>query len=611
MPYIGKEPIVGNYVLLDSIVTSATDTYAMLKNGVAYRPESARNMIVSLNGITQAPETAYSVSGSNLIFSQVLSASDVIDYVLVLGDVLDIGVPSDNSVGESQLQYPLTNFSSTGIDDNATSTAITIDSSQNVGIGTASPQYLGHFVNGDVAIVSTDITNSAEKQSLLFGGASGEAGGLAAITGYRGATALFGELLFKTANGGAPTERMRINSTGNVGIGTSNPSSKLEVSGAAPVLELTDTSSTASYGWQPTSNDLRLFDFAASQERLRIDSSGNVGIGTSSPFSALDVEGTITTSVAADVRRGQIRTAGGGMFVGEGGITELVFYSNNAERARIDSSGNVRTPWTNTGTTSIGVDRRVSNLFSTNSHELVINGADGITGAQAMGGGSVRIRGGDGVGQAAGAAGDVIIQAGDIGSSGAASCTGGAIIFETSLTTTATERARIDNAGNLLVGKTSSNILTDGVEINNGVVTSTQAGSFNYWTSYNTGASAYRFYVTAAGTIFATSTSISAISDASLKENVRDLDKGLDTVLALKPRRFDWKNGDGDDIMGFIAQEVEEVLPELVHDYMYNEDETKKSLKMGDMIPSMVKAIQEQQVMIESLKAEVEALKNA
>jgi hypothetical protein len=82
-------------------------------------------------------------------------------------------------------------------------------------------------------------------------------------------------------------------------------------------------------------------------------------------------------------------------------------------------------------------------------------------------------------------------------------------------------------------------------------------------------------------------------------------------VLALKPRRFDWKNGDGDDIMGFIAQEVEEVLPELVHDYMYNEDETKKSLKMGDMIPSMVKAIQEQQVMIESLKAEVEALKNA
>lgn len=113
------------------------------------------------------------------------------------------------------------------------------------------------------------------------------------------------------------------------------------------------------------------------------------------------------------------------------------------------------------------------------------------------------------------------------------------------------------------------------------------------------------------GTIFATSTSISAISDASLKDNVRDLDKGLDTIMALQPRRFDWKNGDGTDVMGFIAQEVEEVMPELVADYQYSYEDTKKSLKMGDMIPAMVKAMQEQQAMIEALKAEVEALKNA
>ena len=128
------------------------------------------------------------------------------------------------------------------------------------------------------------------------------------------------------------------------------------------------------------------------------------------------------------------------------------------------------------------------------------------------------------------------------------------------------------------------------------------------YTLYDTGAAAYRFYVTYNGNIFATSTSITAISDATLKENVRDLDKGLDTILALQPRRFDWINGDGDDIMGFIAQEVEEVMPELVHDYEYSEGVTKKGLKMGDMVPSLVKAIQEQQAMIETLQAQVAEL---
>ena len=96
-----------------------------------------------------------------------------------------------------------------------------------------------------------------------------------------------------------------------------------------------------------------------------------------------------------------------------------------------------------------------------------------------------------------------------------------------------------------------------------------------------------------------------------LKENIRDLDKGLDTVLALQPRRYDWKNGDGNDIMGFVAQEVEEVMPELVHDYKYSETETKLGLKMGDMIPTLVKAIQDQQEIIDNLKSRIAQLEGA
>jgi hypothetical protein len=77
--------------------------------------------------------------------------------------------------------------------------------------------------------------------------------------------------------------------------------------------------------------------------------------------------------------------------------------------------------------------------------------------------------------------------------------------------------------------------------------------------------------------------------------------------MALRPRRFDWKNGDGENVAGFIAQEVETVLPDLVSDYNYTADETKKSLKMGDILPTLVKAVQELKAEVDSLKAQLEA----
>ena len=64
-------------------------------------------------------------------------------------------------------------------------------------------------------------------------------------------------------------------------------------------------------------------------------------------------------------------------------------------------------------------------------------------------------------------------------------------------------------------------------------------------------------------------------------------------------------------IQGFIAQEVESIFPDLVYDYQYNESEIKKSIKMGDMIPTLVKAIQEQQTIIDDLKARITELENA
>lgn len=103
MPFIGQQPITGAYSKLDSITTSATATYNLQLNGGAYYPQSANHLLVSLNGVMQAPQDSFTVSGSQITFASALTSSDSIDFIMALGDVLDIGTPSDGSVNTSQL----------------------------------------------------------------------------------------------------------------------------------------------------------------------------------------------------------------------------------------------------------------------------------------------------------------------------------------------------------------------------------------------------------------------------------------------------------------------------------------------------------------------------
>jgi hypothetical protein len=104
MSYIGKEPSVGNFVKLDAIsVVNGQASYTMQSSSVNFTPESANHMLVSLNGVIQAPIDSFTVSGSTITFASGLSTGDVIDFIMVYGNVLDIGVPSDNTVSASKL----------------------------------------------------------------------------------------------------------------------------------------------------------------------------------------------------------------------------------------------------------------------------------------------------------------------------------------------------------------------------------------------------------------------------------------------------------------------------------------------------------------------------
>ena len=104
MPYVGKQPEIGAYKKLDSITAVNGQAAYTLQSGSAnYSPASANHLIVSLNGVIQAPQDSFTVSGSTLTFASNLATGDSIDFILALGDVLNVGTPSDNTVTNDKL----------------------------------------------------------------------------------------------------------------------------------------------------------------------------------------------------------------------------------------------------------------------------------------------------------------------------------------------------------------------------------------------------------------------------------------------------------------------------------------------------------------------------
>ena len=104
MAYIGKTPTIGNFQVCDAIsVVNNQAAYTMQVGGVNVSPESANHMLVSLNGILQAPTSSFTVSGSTITFASNLVTGDVIDFIQILGNVLDLGVPSDGTVSTAKI----------------------------------------------------------------------------------------------------------------------------------------------------------------------------------------------------------------------------------------------------------------------------------------------------------------------------------------------------------------------------------------------------------------------------------------------------------------------------------------------------------------------------
>jgi len=346
-----------------------------------------------------------------------------------------------------------------------------------------------------------------------------------------------------------------------------NGVSGVDGTAASPAIEGTDSNTGIFF---PAADTIAFAE--GGTEVARFDSSGNFGIGTSSPSQKLTIfDATNATTyqmaignVAANSYNIGRNFADGLLtFYGtQSGFTGYVFGGVNGERMRIDSSGNVGI---GTSTPTQKLDVKDGRIALTEVYDV----------RWISSGGTLR------------------------GSISADS--GSNLYFGTGSSNT--ERARIDSSGQFMVNRTTS--------ASSSAIVAKSLGIDSYQ-GFNTD-NAFTFAVSGVGTIYAVSTTISAISDQRLKENIRDLDAGLAEVMALKPRLYDWKEGKGADIKnarGFIAQEFEEVFPDLIDEWRDPAPEGEEPYKSvrQDLIPVLVKAIQEQQQMIETLQAKVAAL---
>jgi Chaperone of endosialidase len=399
-----------------------------------------------------------------------------------------------------------------------------------------------------------------------------------------------------------------ININGTVGATTANTGAFTTLSasgvttvqaGTAAAPAITTSGDTNTGIFFPAADTIAFSEGGA--EAMRITSAGNVGIGTSSPLAKLHVQNQVYVkgtgggdgTIGIDINSGGSAVTTSAHAIRSGGGTgnlliletqtansngQIIFQTNGSERARITSGGEF----------GIGTTNPTS--------KLTVSGS-GATLGQFISSGSASY-----------------IEMDNSGGGGYIGTTGNNLVFLTS--TAGTERARITSGGELLVGKTSTADAVVGfqVEPSGRVLTASAASTSaeNTYIVYSTGASAYRFYVGLGGTVNATNTTISAISDQRLKENVQDLDVGLDKIMALKPRKFDWKEGKGKDIKGdrgWIAQEFEQVFPDMIDTWMDKAPEGEEPYKSvrADLIPVLVKAMQEQQAIINSLKARLDA----
>jgi len=547
--------------------------------------------------------------------------------------------------------------------------AMTLDASGRLGIGTTSP------TNGLLVINSTaanGVRFALESSGTMNGIVALGSNAISGLSTTDMALWTRGVMAFET---GASGEKMRITSGGNVGIGTTSPGSKLQVeggeiratttNGGVALYRTGDTGEVAAYNWAGSAylnlNLVGLFHtFSTSgTERMRITSGGNIlinqtsallgvsptiemsGVGTSTPTSQASYNvyawhGTNSTwrgylqfvksrgstigsytVVANGDDLGTIRWSGAdgsGTVIGaeinayvDGtpGVndmpTRLAFLttadgaSSPTERMRITSAGRLLVNTVSESDAIFQVHNNSSNYAAYIFANTIYSGSYRIIRMFANGNNIMDISSSNGT--------DISFANGQ----------NGFISFSTN----GSPRMRITSGAQVLFGTTSGTGITTGTSANQGVgigggVLEIQTNNnSNIYLSKATGYSSGDFtahfvngnYVGGISTN-GSATNYATASDYRLKQDLKDFD-GITLINKIKTYDYEWKV-DNTRMFGVIAHELQEVLPFAVTGE--KDAERMQGVDYSKLIPVLVKALQEQQTLIESLKSRIEIL---
>ena len=502
-----------------------------------------------------------------------------------------------------------------------------IDGDGNVGIGTTSLQSWARLQVAGTAgaqtganqalYVTAPSTTAGEGVGIRLSAASGSNEAVGIIGMVNNASGNAGSMTFHTYNLGADIpERMRIDSSGNVGIGTDSPSATLNIKSlnSSNSDSLSDVITNSEFKLQYRADDLSsMYLGGLGSERGYLQSingaenagtsfslnpyGGNVGIGTTSPNDALEVAGNSATTHRIRINNAnasgsetlafvqgttfkswvEYNNSNGNFDIWQYTNNDLRFGTNNTERMRIDSSGKVEVVNSSNPTFSIAsTSGATSNYlnFEANSHTQPIQAQ-----IQASDNGDFTA--------------DMIFNFKAAGTSGVLS-----------------EKMRITSGGDVLVQATSTG--GNGLSIRRNATQGTVQQIFN---RANTTLNSYIFDFQNNGTTVGyirynnTTTAYVTSSDYRLKENVVEMTGALDRVSQLKPSRFNFIADADKTVDGFLAHEVQEIVPEAISGEKDAVDEEGnpdyQGIDQSKLVPLLVGAIQELKAEIETLKTQI------
>ena len=539
-------------------------------NGSAHSPLYQNATLISIGGVIQEAGTAYTISGSTISFTTAPAAG--LDFFGIdLASPVLIGTPNDGTVTSAKLDTDLTIDLASG---SATSPSITFDS--NTGIYSPGADQVALSTNGTGRLfvdasgnvgIGTSPTNPLTVVGTAGTGANAalriedESAQAVTIGVENDGDAIIDYLTKDLAFTANSSEKLRITSAGLVGIGTSTPSSALEVTGfiqSSSGLKFNDTDSA--FGLFPLGTQTLAFNINSS-EKVRINAAGNVGIGTTSPGQPLTIAGANPQIGLPD---GAGNTATIGVAQGGGGIGNLIitgiasknitFNSPSSEFARIDSSGRLLV-----GTsTSFQAEALIQTSKSSGANTT-------------------------------------IIRSESLSDNDTSRC-----LFR-GTTGAATRNAQ--------VGVAKHSAITNPVGF---VEFDSEDAAQNFIWADNSGilriSSTFAHLGTTSGTVVGTQT-----SDERIKNILGPVEYGLDALKQIEPIRYALKTEPDVQRLGFIAQQVLPLVPESVFDTNEHiegepgDAPTKLGMEYISLIPVLVNAIKELSAEVDSLKAQLQA----